>query len=135
MISLQRTYARASDNFVPTPIPPRRKLFDIAAQCCEPKPLPKPTVAHIKSRTEAFYKLSPGTTSRRSRKRKIVYPRQVAMYLARIMTRKSYPTIGQVFGGYDHSTVIHAVRSIEKRIEADADFAADIEVLREGLAQ
>lgn len=49
----------------------------------------------------------------------IVLPRQVAMYMMRKMTKLSYPEIGQLFGGKDHSTVIYAVRKIESIITED----------------
>jgi hypothetical protein len=51
--------------------------------------------------------------SSKRRARAVVRPRQVAMYLAKVLTPRSYPEIGRKFGGRDHSTVIHAVRLIE----------------------
>ena len=51
--------------------------------------------------------------SSKRRARAIVRPRQVAMYLSKVLTPRSYPEIGRKFGGRDHSTVIHAVRLIE----------------------
>lgn len=53
------------------------------------------------------------------RPKSIAYPRQVAMYVARDLTRSSLPEIGEAFGGRDHSTVIHACRLIEKKIASD----------------
>lgn len=46
-------------------------------------------------------------------------PRQIAMYLARQYTKKSYPEIGKAFGGKDHSTVIHAVNKVEESLKED----------------
>ena len=89
------------------------------------------TTVHIRNYVEGFYRLPSGALSTRSRKRKIARSRQVAMYLTRIMTRKSFPDIGERFGGYDHSTVIHAVRNVQRLIETDPDFALDVEVLRQ----
>lgn len=55
-----------------------------------------------------------------SRKHKVItYPRQIAMYLMRKYTTLSLPEIGQKFGGKDHSTVIHAIKKIEKKIADD----------------
>ena len=53
------------------------------------------------------------------RARNIARPRQVAMYLAKTLTSLSYPEIGRQFGGRDHTTVMHAVRSIEGLIATD----------------
>lgn len=58
------------------------------------------------------------------RSKDIVTPRQVAMYLLRELTDFSLPAIGRVFGGRDHSTVLHACRRIEERIAHDRAFAA-----------
>lgn len=49
----------------------------------------------------------------------LVVPRQIAMYLARQMTSCSYPEIGEKFGGKDHSTIIHAIKKIDKALEDD----------------
>jgi hypothetical protein len=51
----------------------------------------------------------------------LVNPRQVAMYLAKTMTGKSLPEIGRRFGGRDHTTVLHAVRKIERKVEFNAE--------------
>lgn len=66
----------------------------------------------------------------------IVFPRHVAMYLAKQMTLKSYPEIGRRFGGRDHTTAYHAVRKIERLVASGdlnlSDLAAKI-LSREGL--
>ena len=53
------------------------------------------------------------------RSQNIVYPRQVAMYLSRELTDSSLPKIGKVFGGRDHTTVIHATSKIARLIRED----------------
>jgi chromosomal replication initiator protein len=60
----------------------------------------------------------------------VVRPRQVAMYLAKILTLRSLPEIGRRFGGRDHTTVLHAVRKIEALAGNDTAFAEEIEVLK-----
>jgi hypothetical protein len=60
----------------------------------------------------------------------IVRPRQVAMYLAKILTLRSLPEIGRHFGGRDHTTVLHAVRKIEARRSNDTALAEEIEGLK-----
>jgi chromosomal replication initiator protein len=57
----------------------------------------------------------------------IAFPRQVAMYLCRRLTRLSYPEIGRLFNDKHHSTVMHSVEKIEKMIEDDPDFRKVIE--------
>jgi chromosomal replication initiator protein len=63
----------------------------------------------------------------------VVRPRQVAMYLAKILTLRSLPEIGRRFGGRDHTTVLHAVRKIEALTGNDAAFAEEIESLKRQL--
>jgi chromosomal replication initiator protein len=62
-----------------------------------------------------------------------VFPRQLAMYLSRTMTKSSFPEIGSKFGGKDHSTVIHAVRQIEKKISEDRETKNVIETIKNEL--
>ena len=57
------------------------------------------------------------------RSQEIVLPRQVAMYLSRELTSASLPSIGQAFGGKDHSTVLHSIRKVQKLIESDRGLA------------
>ena len=64
------------------------------------------------------------------RTRAIVRPRQIAMYLAKTMTPRSFPEIGKRFGGRDHTTVLHAVRKVEELAAADEGLAQEIELLK-----
>ncbi len=64
------------------------------------------------------------------RTRVIVKPRQIAMYLSKTMTPRSFPEIGRRFGGRDHTTVLHAVRKIEELITTDQKLGHEIELLR-----
>lgn len=64
------------------------------------------------------------------RTRVIVKPRQIAMYLSKTLTPRSFPEIGRRFGGRDHTTVLHAVRKIEELITADQKLSQEIELLR-----
>lgn len=67
------------------------------------------------------------------RTQNIALPRQVAMYLCRKLTTCSYPEIGSLFGGRDHSTVIHANRVIAKRASADSELSGSIDWLERKL--
>ncbi len=64
------------------------------------------------------------------RTRVIVKPRQIAMYLAKMMTPRSLPEIGRRFGGRDHTTVLHAVRKIEDLVGNDGKMAQELELLK-----
>jgi chromosomal replication initiator protein len=64
------------------------------------------------------------------RTRTIVRPRQVAMYLAKVLTPRSLPEIGRRFGGRDHTTVLHAVRKIEALVGNDKTLAEEVELLK-----
>ena len=64
------------------------------------------------------------------RTRSIVWPRQIAMYLAKSLTLRSLPEIGRRFGGRDHTTVLHAVRKVEELLSSDEVLTQEIEVLK-----
>jgi chromosomal replication initiator protein len=64
------------------------------------------------------------------RTRVIVKPRQIAMYLSKTLTPRSFPEIGRRFGGRDHTTVLHAVRKIEELISEDTKLSHEIELLK-----
>ncbi|MEM7069530.1 MAG: chromosomal replication initiator protein DnaA [Pseudomonadota bacterium] len=64
------------------------------------------------------------------RTRVIVRPRQIAMYLSKVMTPRSLPEIGRRFGGRDHTTVLHAVRKIEALTAEDQKLSHEIELLK-----
>ena len=63
----------------------------------------------------------------------VVRPRQVAMYLAKVLTLRSLPEIGRRFGGRDHTTVLHAVRKIEALVGNDTALAEEVEALKRQL--
>ncbi len=69
------------------------------------------------------------------RTRNIAVPRQIAMYLCRKLLQSSYPAIGAMFGGRDHSTVIHAVTVIERRMKEDSGFQATVERVERAIAE
>lgn len=67
------------------------------------------------------------------RHRAIAHPRMVSMYLARKLTRMSFPEIGARYGGKDHSTVISAVRKIERLCREDETIRAEVEAIESRL--
>ena len=88
------------------------------------------TIEDIQKRTCDFFgiKMSDLLSSRRLQS--LTKPRQIAMFLCKILTTKSYPEIGRKFGGRDHATVIHAVKKIQEVYESDAEFAHEVDVLK-----
>ena len=91
------------------------------------------TIEEIIKRVADNFKLSPKDLLSRKRTKNIVFPRQVAMYLSRTITKDSFPEIGKKFGGKDHATVIHACKKIEKDISLDRKIATTIEKLRDNI--
>ena len=69
----------------------------------------------------------------RSRRRPIVFGRHVAMYFAKQLSGKPLTSIGRFFGGRDHSTVLHAISSIEQQIEYDREVRQTVEAIRRKL--
>ncbi|MDO7834428.1 chromosomal replication initiator protein DnaA [Sphingobium sp. HBC34] len=88
------------------------------------------TVDEIQKACAAHFKIDPSEMRSKRRARAVARPRQVAMYLAKKMTPRSLPEIGRIFGGRDHSTVIHAVRTIEALRETNPDMDADVRALQ-----
>lgn len=65
----------------------------------------------------------------------VVRPRQIAMYLSKVLTLRSLPEIGRRFGGRDHTTVLHAVRKIEKALGEDNALSDEVELLKRMLQE
>lgn len=90
----------------------------------------KVTMDEIMRKTCDYYNVRMTDLLSPKRSRNIARPRQMAMYLSKHLTSRSYPEIGKRFGGRDHTTVIHAVRKIEELKAQDAQVAEDAEMLR-----
>lgn len=91
------------------------------------------TVDEIQKACAAHYRIDPAEMRSKRRARAVARPRQVAMYLAKKMTPRSLPEIGRIFGGRDHSTVIHAVRTIEELRQNNPEMDSDIRKLQRQL--
>lgn len=87
------------------------------------------TIDEIQRRVSDHYRIRQSEMTSARRAREVARPRQIAMYLAKQLTPRSLPEIGRRFGGRDHTTVIHAVRQIEKLRKADAELDADVRLL------
>jgi hypothetical protein len=93
-----------------------------------------PTIDEIKRAVADRFDVSIDDMTSDRRGWRVAHPRQVAIYLARHLTRHSLSVIGRHFGGRDHTTVGHAIRSVEKRCQQDADLRAVVDDLRTTLA-
>ena len=87
------------------------------------------SIDEIQTQVAEHFKIRKAEMTSARRAREVARPRQVAMYLSKQLTPKSLPDIGRRFGGRDHTTVIHAVKQIEKLRAADAELDADIRLL------
>lgn len=93
----------------------------------------KTTAAHLIKIVAEFYGISEKDIFEQTRKKQIVFPRQIAMYLLREDFNSSYPYIGEKFGGKDHTTVIHAYEKITNEIKTNEKLQEDIKQIRESL--
>ncbi|MEL6476019.1 MAG: chromosomal replication initiator protein DnaA [Pseudomonadota bacterium] len=93
----------------------------------------KVTIEEIKRVVSNYFNLRMSDLTSARRARTVARPRQMAMYLCKMLTPKSLPEIGRGFGNRDHTTVIHAVKTIEKLKESDGQLAEDLEALRRHL--
>ncbi len=87
------------------------------------------TIEEIQKKVASRYNIKVSDMSSNARSRDIARPRQIAMYLSKMLTPKSLADIGRKFGKKDHTTIIHAVKNIEKLCSADKDFEEDVNVL------
>ncbi len=87
------------------------------------------TVENIQKMVADYYKLKVADLYSKKRSRMIARPRQIAMWLCKEVTPHSYQMIGESFGGRDHTTVLHAVRTIEDLRGKDQQINHDIHVL------
>jgi chromosomal replication initiator protein len=83
------------------------------------------TIENIQKTVAEYYKIRTSDLLSSKRSRSIARPRQVAMALAKELTKHSLPEIGSAFGGRDHTTVLHATRKIKSLLESDASIEED----------
>jgi len=74
-----------------------------------------------------FYGVPVNTIREKNRRKEVIFPRMVSMYLAKQMTQYSLKTIGLQFGGRDHSTVIHALHTVEEKLTSEASFKDELD--------
>lgn len=93
------------------------------------------TIETIQKKVVDYYHLRMADMLSRRRPANIAFPRQVAMYLSRILTEHSLQEIGSAFGGRDHGTVIHACKTVENMMDQDDSIKYAVDYLNEELSQ
>jgi chromosomal replication initiator protein len=91
------------------------------------------SIEHIQKTVADYYKIKTNDMYSRKRTRVIARPRQVAMWLAKELTAMSLPAIGEAFGGRDHTTVLHACRTVSDLRQRDQQLNHDVHVLTQVL--
>ncbi len=91
------------------------------------------TIEKIQDIVANHYKIKKEDLLAKKRTKNIVYPRQIAIYLCRELTDYSLPKIGDLFGGRDHTTIIHSIEKIVKDIQKDSQLEQDIKSLKNKL--
>ncbi len=99
-------------------------------QGIEPRRVKIDDILRIVSR---HYSVSKADILSQRRHRSVVWPRQIGMYLAKQLTSRSLPEIGRRFGDRDHTTVLHAIRKIDKELEANTRLRDELEELKKQL--
>jgi chromosomal replication initiator protein len=91
------------------------------------------SIARIQKAVADQYKLTVDNLRARSNVRHVLVPRQVAMYLCKRLTKKSYPEIAREFGGKHHTTVIHSVEKIDSLLSTDPELSTVVRRLTESI--
>ena len=91
------------------------------------------SVENIQKTVAEFYGIKVADMYSKRRPANIARPRQIAMYLAKELTQKSLPEIGELFGGRDHTTVLHAVRKLAKERTSNPECNHELHVLEQTL--
>ena len=92
------------------------------------------TIEKIQKKVVEYYNLRLGDMTSKRRPNNIAFPRQIAMYLSRVLTSHSLQEIGEAFGGRDHGTVIHACKTVENIMDQDESVKRSVDYLTKQLA-
>lgn len=104
------------------------QICDIIKSTARPKK--SVSVKYVIQKISDFYSIDESNMYTKSRRREVVKPRQIIMYILREDFHMSYPSIGSVFGGRDHTTVIHACEKVRSDMSVDNNLKTQIEELR-----
>lgn len=94
------------------------------------RPSKSVSVKNIVSKVAEFYGIDEESIYEKTRRREVVRPRQVIMYILREDFSVSYPTIGNKLGGRDHTTVIHSCEKVKREVIEDPEFAKEVQDIR-----
>lgn len=126
--ALNRILAYSSCEGVEVTIDTAKRAMDELSVRTEP-----PSPSKVLEAVAEFFGVTPADICGRSRLSRVAEPRQVAMYLMRVDSAASYPQIGSVIGGRDHSTALHGYEKIARLLERDPKLRREIMQLRERL--
>jgi chromosomal replication initiator protein len=93
------------------------------------------TMETIQKRVADHYQIRHSDMTSKRRPNNIAIPRQIAMYIARTLTKHSLQEIGDAFGGRDHGTVIHACKAVDNMMEQDSTVRGSVEFLKNQLSR
>ena len=114
----------------------RMETAELAIRDLVRTPDPKKVkIEDIQKLVASHFNVSRGDILSARRTASVVRPRQIAMYLSKLLTPRSVPEIGRRFGGRDHTTVLHAVRKITGLVTADGTLSEEIELLKRMLLE
>ncbi len=94
------------------------------------KPKKVPSVKNVAEIISSFYNIAERALYDKTRRKEVVKPRQIMMYILREDFNTSYPTIGQKLGGRDHTTVIHAYEKVKNDLKGDSVLTQELEQIR-----
>ncbi|HYA81111.1 MAG TPA: chromosomal replication initiator protein DnaA [Methylocystis sp.] len=130
--AVNRLLAHSALNGAPLSLAMAETAIRDLVQAHEPK---RVKIEDIQRLVANHYSVSRNDILSARRTANVVRPRQIAMYLAKVLTPRSLPEIGRRFGGRDHTTVLHAVRKIEQLVATDRQVAEVIELLKRVLSE
>jgi len=106
-----------------------RKAEDLVRDILHEEVQQQITIERIQRKVSEVYDLRMSDMQNRRRPNHIAFPRQIAMYLSRLLTHHPLKEIGDAFGGRDHGTVIHAVKTVENMMDQDEKVRNSVEYL------
>ena len=94
------------------------------------KPRRNLAVSDVVDKVAQYFSIDPASIYEKTRRKEVVKPRQLIMYILREDFAVSYPTIGQKLGGRDHTTVIHSCEKIKAELQRDSSLEEEVTQLR-----
>ncbi len=125
--AINRLLAHVSFNNAPLNVETAEAAIRDLVRTREPK---RVRIEDIQKLVAVHFNVSRADLLSARRTAQVVKPRQVAMFLSKVLTLRSLPEIGRRFGGRDHTTVLHAVRKIEKIVTQDQALGEEVELLK-----